>query len=188
MNYQNEQELYLDLLNNRQTAFEFLYTEYRGQAVQIIRQKGGDEEEARDIFQESVIALWQNIQDGRFKKRQDVKISSYLIQICKFKWYDKLKSGAKKNELPIEEGIDVQDDNNTLQDLINNEYITKAQKLFAKLGENCQKILTLFYYENLSMERIANIIGSKTASATNQKYRCMQRLKSMNSPTLNERS
>jgi RNA polymerase sigma factor (sigma-70 family) len=182
MKYSNEQELILDLMNKKQSAFEFLYTEYQAQAIQIIRQKGGSEEEARDIFQEAIIALWQNMQQGSFQKRSNVKLNSYLIQICKFKWYDKLKKSSTKNELPLEEGVDFEGEHNSLNELISNEYIARAQRLFAKLGDNCQKILTLFYYEELKMERIAELMGTKTTSVTNQKYRCLQRLKSLNKP------
>lgn len=186
MNYKNEQELYLDLLNSRQSAFEHIYSEYRHSAMQLIKQKGADEEEAKDIFQESVISLWQNIQDGKYKRKAGVKMSTYLLQVCKYKWYDKLKSASKKNELPIEDGFELGEEGDMLQNLISEEYISMAQKTFAKLGDNCQKILTLFYYENLSMDRIAELVGLKVTSATNQKYRCMQQLRSFNELTLNK--
>lgn len=188
MKYKNEQELYLDLLNNRDSAFKYIYSSFRIKAINFICQKGGSREEAKDVFQEAVIAMWQNIQDGKFNRKPGAKLSTYLLQICKFKWYDRLKSGSMKNELALDEELDIEDESNALKDLISGEYIASAQKIFSKLGENCQEILSMFYYEDLSMDQIAEKIGTKVTSATNQKYRCMQRLKTFNNKTLKQES
>jgi DNA-directed RNA polymerase specialized sigma subunit len=47
-----------------------------------------------------------------------------------------------------------------------------------KLGENCQRILRLFYFEKKSMEVIAQEMEYTNAeNAKNQKYKCLQQLK-----------
>ena len=56
-------------------------------------------------------------------------------------------------------------------------------KQFIKLDENCQKILQLFYYDNLSMAIIAERTGYTNAdNAKTQKYRCIQKLQGLMTP------
>ena len=52
-------------------------------------------------------------------------------------------------------------------------------KAFKQLNENCRKILTLYYYERFSMKQISTRLGIGSASARNQKYRCMEQLRSL---------
>lgn len=46
------------------------------------------------------------------------------------------------------------------------------------LGNPCKRLLELFYYKNESWDDIATTLGySNGASARNQKYKCLERLR-----------
>ncbi len=54
------------------------------------------------------------------------------------------------------------------------------RELLSKLGENCRKILTLFYYENMSMkEMLAHLPYENEQVVRNKKYKCLQQLTGM---------
>jgi DNA-directed RNA polymerase specialized sigma subunit len=64
-----------------------------------------------------------------------------------------------------------------------NEWINESEKkrqlrdLVFKLGEPCKKLLTLFYYENLSMKEILNYLPYENEQVVrNKKYKCLQQL------------
>ena len=47
-----------------------------------------------------------------------------------------------------------------------------------RLGNTCQQLLKLFYYEKKSMDDVAQIIGLNNAkTAKSKKYKCLQQLK-----------
>ncbi len=50
-------------------------------------------------------------------------------------------------------------------------------QLIGKLGEQCQQILKLFYWEKMKIEKIAEQLKMGSASVKNGKYRCMNQLK-----------
>ena len=51
-------------------------------------------------------------------------------------------------------------------------------RLLNKLGEPCQQLLTLFYFNNYTMESIAETMGYKNDKvAKSQKVRCLKELK-----------
>lgn len=47
------------------------------------------------------------------------------------------------------------------------------------LGERCQLLLKLFYFERKTFKEIAEIMAMDEASARNAKYRCQEQLKKM---------
>ena len=60
--------------NKVNRALKYLYEKNYSMAVNIIRKNGGTEEDATDIYQESVIALYESIKNNKF--RGDSKIST----------------------------------------------------------------------------------------------------------------
>jgi DNA-directed RNA polymerase specialized sigma24 family protein len=68
------------------------------------------------------------------------------------------------------------------EELVNDEKENQLKKIedsFKNLGESCKELLTRFYYKKESMSMIAKAFDWTAATARNNKYRCIQRLKEM---------
>lgn len=172
-----DQSLYQGLLNNETTAFEFIYTKNFPAVRQQVKQYGGSEDDAKDVFQEGVIALWNNIRSGAYQLRENVKMSTYLIQICKLRWMDRMKKASHRYEIRKEDYVEPAAEAEVLADWIDREDQQQFQQQFAQLGERCQDLLKRFYFLKESLQDIARVMGIGEATAKNEKYRCMQRLK-----------
>ena len=64
-----------------------------------------------------------------------------------------------------------------------NEWINESEQkrqlreLVSQLGEPCRKLLTLFYYENLSMKEIlTHLPYGNEQVVRNKKYKCLQQM------------
>lgn len=169
--------LYEGLKNNQQSAFEYLYKNNYPAVRQLVFQYKGSDDDAKDIFQEGMIALWNNIRSGSYQLRPDVKMSTYLIQICKLRWMDRLKKASNRYELRQESYQEPAQEAEVEMEWINREEQSEFQQQFAQLGERCQHLLKRFYFMKQSLQEIADFLGIGEASAKNEKYRCMQRLK-----------
>ena len=56
----------------------------------------------------------------------------------------------------------------------------KLKRLFSQIGENCQRVLHLFYFHRLSMNAIAQELGlANEQVAKNKKSRCLKKLKAI---------
>lgn len=172
-----DQSLYEALLNNEAPAFEFIYTKNFPAVRQQVKQYGGSEDDAKDVFQEGVIALWNNIRSGTYQLRENVKMSTYLIQICKLRWMDRMKKASHRYEIKKEDYVEPAAEAEVLVDWIDREDQQQFQQQFAQLGERCQDLLKRFYFLKESLQDIAQVMGIGEATAKNEKYRCMQRLK-----------
>ncbi|MDF9795462.1 RNA polymerase sigma factor (sigma-70 family) [Catalinimonas alkaloidigena] len=173
----DDSSLYQGLLKNDQSAFEYLYTQNFPAVRQLIFQYRGSEDDAKDIFQEGVIALWNNIRSGTYQLREGVKLSTYLIQICKLRWMDKMKKASSRYEVKQEVYMEPAEEAEVMVEWIDKEEQSQFQQQFAQLGERCQNLLKRFYFLKQSLQEIAEVMTIGEASAKNEKYRCMQRLK-----------
>src|SRR6187431_3228023 len=91
------------ILANDDKALEALYTTNFYKTETFVLANSGTAEEAKDIYQEAFISVWQNIKAGRFVPQNGSSLEAYLFQIVKHKWYDYLKAAKKMKLLPVED-------------------------------------------------------------------------------------
>lgn len=160
---------------NDDKALGALYTANFYKTETFVLANNGTAEEAKDIYQEAFIATWQNIRSGRFVPQNNSSLEAYLFQVAKYKWYDHLKAAKKIQLVPVENDAVVEPAYTDEEE----SYLNKVQHHFKDLGEPCRQVLTLFYFMKQSMTQIATAFSWTEATAKNNKYRCLQRLRNM---------
>jgi RNA polymerase sigma factor (sigma-70 family) len=157
-------------------AIRQIYLEHAAATSSFIMGKGGTEQDADDIFQETVVSFINTVQKGKF--RQESSIRTFLISISKHLWYNEIRrqQRAGKREKVFE--MDRNHEDEEISDIIRDRELEKQmQRLVAELGESCKKILTLFYYENFSMKEIVTQMHYENEQVVrNKKYKCLQQL------------
>lgn len=147
-------------------------------AVNLICSNSGTEQEAKDIYQEAVIAFYERAQQPGFELT--CKIKTYLYAVCRRLW---LKRLAEKKRFSISipetetfQGVDAEMDAAEVGEA---NFKRMSESLHA-LGEPCKSIIEDFYIHNFSMEIISEKFGYTSAdNAKNQKYKCLQRLRKL---------
>ena len=172
-----EQELYDGIARKDDRAFQYLYQQHRDPIFRLVQRNSGTPEDALDLFQEGIVVLWTNISQGRFELRDEAKIATYLYTLCRNKWMSKLRK--KKIILPLDTQpqVEIADDAEELQ--AHHDRIRRIERQLEQLGESCQKLLTLFYYQKASLREIAERMGLTEKTAKNTKYRCMLQLRTL---------
>ncbi|MEP7263688.1 MAG: sigma-70 family RNA polymerase sigma factor [Bacteroidota bacterium] len=142
----------------------------------MVVNNGGSLAEAKDVYQEAVIILYEKLQDETFEL--NCRIKTFLYSVSRNIWLKELKAKTRFAgsitdneeylELNWEEVNQVEDQyqamNNAMQ----------------SLGEPCSTILQDFYINKSSMEIITEKFGyTNTDNAKNQKYKCLKRLKKL---------
>ncbi|WP_033563336.1 RNA polymerase sigma factor [Sphingobacterium sp. SYP-B4668] len=177
---ENDQEIVDGILAGDNLALDAIYKLYYPSISHMILQNNGSEEEAKDIFQEAVIVLYDKVTFGNFELKS--KLKTYLYSICRRLWLKQLnRSGASYAT------NDINDYQDTLQyedDIAKHEEqdlkFSQMEAAMNKLGEPCKTILQDFYINNHSMQEICEKFGyTNTDNAKTQKYKCLQRLKKL---------
>lgn len=135
-------------------------------------------EEARDIYQASIIVFYDNILKEKLLTLSG-SVKTYLFAIGKNKILE-LRRSDKKFDLRVEsenlEIEDVPDFEKTLKET----HFKAVQKSLEKLGEPCRTMLEFYYFHNNSMEELAHKLGYKNAETVkNLKCRCLMRLREL---------
>ena len=130
-----------------------------------------DEEVLADVYQDTVIRLWENIQRGRITlDNLTSDLTGYLFGIGENVLREQLR---KKKEILIEDLPESPDPgNDILQDEI--------KEVVEAMDNPCAPLLLKFYWEGYSMDEIAIQLGYANAnSAKTQKNKCMNKLKAI---------
>jgi len=173
--YLTDNQLISGLLQQEDAAINYLYEDVGPKVKQYIMSVGGSQDEADDIFQEGIISAFVNVRSGKYQQSDNTKFTTYLTQICKYKWYDVLKSAHKSKRGG--EMMDIPDDQNIQEALEVSEKYSVLHTLIDELGNQCKDILQRFYWKKESIEEISKALKMVAASVKNGKYRCMQKLK-----------
>lgn len=136
-----------------------------------------DKDTACDIYQESFLAMCENIRDGQYEE-SNVSLKTYLFQIGRHKIYHHLRDSLKEDEVR-----DYTLFSDWIEDIYAAEEWAEAQEIAYKLiheaADRCGKILTLYYWEKKKMKEIAREMNFKNEQvAKNKKNTCMKKFTS----------
>ncbi|MBE7176058.1 MAG: sigma-70 family RNA polymerase sigma factor [Mucilaginibacter polytrichastri] len=146
--------------------------------LQLIINNNGNEDDAKDIYQETIIVLYNRIKGGGFKLTS--KLKTFIYSIARRLWLKKLNH-ASNQIVHVHDYQEYMHVDNELGE--HNEKEKRFQQMFAamnQMGEPCRTIIEDFYMHNRSMQEICEKFGyTNTDNAKTQKYKCLQRLKKL---------
>lgn len=159
-------------------AFEVVYKNFPLIRRMIVAQ-GGTMDDAKDIFQDSLLVFY------RMSLKEDFcltsSVSTLIYSINKRMWLKKFRD-VKSRERELSNESELTDGFNSFEEeaVGDHEKIKLAEKMLYDLGDPCRSLLEKFYYEKQSMKEIAETMGysnEKTAKA--QKYKCIERARKL---------
>ncbi|MBS1747531.1 MAG: sigma-70 family RNA polymerase sigma factor [Bacteroidetes bacterium] len=173
----NEQLLLKALAKNDSKAAEIIYKNNFNMVLAFVLNNNGSYDEARDIFQEAMITLYQKAKTESFVLTSQLK--TYIYSICRRLWLKRLQQlGRTASGIEYYDSIAVEDDIEIHER--RNVELGIMDRALNSLGEPCKSLLESFYIEKKSMDDIAALFGYTNAdNAKNQKYKCLMRLKKL---------
>jgi RNA polymerase sigma factor (sigma-70 family) len=174
----NEIALLEGLAQSDRQAIETIYKQHFGMVQSLIINNNGTSDDARDIFQEAMIVLYEKSKSGSFELTSQLK--TYLYSICRRLWLKRLQQQQKfipelnnlEETIPVEEDLEHHDQRNG--------ELQMMEKAMMSLGEPCKSLLEAYYLQKKNMTEIAGNFGYTNAdNAKNQKYKCLMRLKKL---------
>jgi RNA polymerase sigma factor (sigma-70 family) len=176
VSYSNE-EILRGILKNNSLILRFIYKTYFHKVHAFVTSNSGNNEEANDIFQESVIVMYRKLKEGSLVLN-DCTFETYIISVSRFLWIRQLHK--KKGDIIKFEDVNCYDEelvDDDLTDLIRkNEKYKLFQDHFQTMSKDCQTILQLFF-EKVPIKTITEIMGYSSESYTKKrKHQCKEYL------------
>jgi len=176
----SDQELITGIAQGDSRAINKLYKFFFPSISRMIINNNGSDDEAKDIFQDAVMVLYDRLTQGKFELNS--KLSTFLYAVSRRLW---LKHLTRKGVTSKTSDISDFEDILKIEDDVERHEIIESnfrQMSFAleQLGEPCKTLLHDFYIVNMSMQEIKEKFGyTTTDNAKTQKYKCLQRLKKL---------
>jgi RNA polymerase sigma factor (sigma-70 family) len=167
-------DILLDKLRKEESAsYKLLYKFYFPSVASYIRQNNGSDQDAEDVFQETIIILLNKVRQPEFVLTSSLK--TYLFSISKNMWLKKLRDAKRLNpnteltSTPAQSLLDDPSENNGEE---------KISTWLDKITANCKRILKAIFFLGEPMDSLMTKMGWKNKhSASNQKYKCIEQIR-----------
>jgi RNA polymerase sigma factor (sigma-70 family) len=157
----SDEDIIRGLKRRDNEVIQFIYRENFKMVSNLIINNNGSDDDAEDIFQESLIILFRRLRDEP-DFALDSTFSTYLYSVCRLIWLKKLRESKKlevtelsqemEEFIEFEEPLPVQD-----KDLRMAVY----QRNLLLIPDDCQKILVLTG-QDISAKEIAEKLGFRS--------------------------
>ncbi len=153
-----------------------LYDKFLPPVVRLVESNSGSRDDALDIFQEAVMVLYRKVRQSDFQLTS--ALSTYIYAICRNHWMKRLNKKSF-SEVSIKDGAVYKSEEDFMQEMEAQEKYRLFRAKLMKLGDDCRRILELFF-KGVTMEKIADQCGlSSIGYAKKRKFQCKEQLLSM---------
>jgi RNA polymerase sigma factor (sigma-70 family) len=167
----NDEQLVIAIKRGDKDAMVQLYKDNYAAVRNYVLKNNGNTDDAEDILQDAVIAVWEKIQQGSLELK--AKLSTFVFAISKNLWLKRLgKLGRQVNM----DGIKTENMSGKSEDL--HEQDRKiVLSMMELLGAKCREILSLFYFDGYDMSTIAEKLDYNNADTVKaKKHQCFKQL------------
>lgn len=136
---------------------------------------GGNEQDAGEILQQTVVQLVEKIRDAQLPTIQN--LPAYVFRACKNRWLNHRRTMKRQEPLAPEVAERGGEEIDPHQLLERTDLQAAVQQLLKGLGEKCKNLLIWSLGEGIDMKSIAKDLGYENAqTAMNIKSRCKKKL------------
>lgn len=171
-----EKDLLEGLARNDRKSVQTIYKDNYNMVQSLIINNNGSADDAKDIFQEAMIVLYEKVRTGTFELNCQIK--TFVYSVCRRLWLKRLQQQNRysapgdnmENVVAVEDELEDHEQRNAEYEMM--------EKAINSLGEPCKSLLEAYYLQKQNMQVIAANFGYTNAdNAKNQKYKCLIRLK-----------
>ena len=175
MTTNNDQQLIETILNGDAKSYGQLVNRYKDLVYTLAYRMLKHREEAEEVAQDAFVKVYRSL--NKFKG--DSKFSTWIYKVTYNTCLDRLKKNKKHfNDVPIDEYTEhkLETIDNALEGMIKMERSDLIKRCINKLPSESSYLLTLYYFEELSLDEMSKIIGIKSNTIKVKLYRARKKL------------
>ena len=165
------------LLDNDSRGIEAIYQHFAGRIEQFVRANNGTTDDARDMFQESLLVITRQARRPGF--RLLCPFEAYLYMVCRGRWFNELKRRQRAAvTINAAGGFTDNEDAGSLADTALREEARDHlfRRFFEQLPAGCRQLLQLAWTPDTSMKEVSTQLGVSYNYARKRKSECIAQL------------
>ena len=170
-----DQQLINQILNGDTNAYGKLIARYKDLVFTLALRMLKHREEAEEVTQDAFLKAYRSLH----KFKGDSKFSTWIYKVTYNTCLDRIKKNKKHyNDVAIDDFTfnKLESFDNALERMIDSERQLLIKKCIEKLPPDDAYILTLFYFEELSLDEISEIIQITSNTIKVKLYRARKKL------------
>lgn len=171
----NDNQLIEAIINGDTKAYGQLVHRYKDLVYTLALRMLKHREEAEEVAQDAFIKVYKSL--NKFKG--DSKFSTWIYKITYNTCLDRLKKNKKHfNDVAIDEYTEhkLETIDNALEHMIKEEKSALIKRCIDKLPSESSYLLTLFYFEELSLDEMSDVIGIAANTIKVKLFRARKKL------------
>ncbi len=166
----SDSEMLAGLKSRNEKILLAYYKLFYGGIRHFVLKNSGNEEDARDLFQDVLLVLFQKVRSDSFLLTSS--LGTYLFSVSRLLWFKELskRKHISAASFILEDYADIDRDIQETAEL--NERLEIYRRNFENLSADCKKVLR-YFIEGMSIAEITRKMGYKSEQHTkNRRYRC----------------
>lgn len=151
-------------------AVQEIMNTYSGMVYRLAYARTGNKPDADDVYQDVFFKLFRSNPQLDSEER----LKAWLIRTTTHTSVNLLRSAWRRYFQPMPENYDAPD-----MSFANDDRLSDLRNALIRLPEKQRIVIHLYYYEQLSTEEIAKILGEKSSTVRSHMKRGRERLKSL---------
>ena len=168
------------IVENDRIVIQYVYDKYFVSIKSYVLKHGGSETDAWDVFQDSLMVVYEQARSGDLILKNT--FITYFYSICKYKWLKQLRDSSpnQHEEFEYKNETELYGYNSYVvqldEALEQEERVRLYQENFLKLSKECQKLFKLLA-KGLTTKEITEELNYKSTGFTYKKRRlCKEQL------------
>ncbi|WP_204346207.1 RNA polymerase sigma factor [Psychroserpens algicola] len=178
MTTNNDQILINQIIDGNTNAFSILVDMYKDLVFTLALRMLKNREEAEEVAQDTFVKTYKSLD----KFKGDSKFSTWIYRVTYNTCLDRIKKNKKfLNDVEINEytAHQIKSIDNALDHIEAQEKKEAIQRCIEKLPSEDSFLLTLYYFDDLSLDEISKIVGITANSIKVKLFRCRKKLASI---------
>ena len=181
----NDQEYIDRVLEGDHAAFAVLVDQYKHLVFTLAVQMVKHQEEAEEVSQDTFIKVFKSLRSYK----GDSKFSTWIYRVAYNTCLDRIKKNKRKQQTyTIDEMTEnqIQETENALDLMEQEEKQQAVARCMESLNPDDRALMTLFYFEELSLEEIGKVLNLKPNNVKVKLFRSRKRLATIMKRQLNK--
>ena len=160
-------------MDKEKTTLELIYEKHRNRMYMAAYRIVNNPTVAEDVLHDTFVALSKNTE--KLKNVDSLYTASYVTKAARNHALNTIKKAQQSNIVSIEE-IDIVSDESVLDALCTEENVNIIVSSILALDEKYRDVLSLYYFNELTVSEIAVSLGRKESTVKQQLARGRRRL------------